>query len=170
MLTGALILGGTVSAVSADTTAEGKTNVGYTSGAITDPENPSNPTWSVSIPKDFVFTDGNLTKDVDVTLNEIGGVAFSNDKKVQIDVKSDNVYKLENATNTNVGELAYTLTYGEDAGKVTNPDNATIGDLTKAAMKLEGTATLEATQLTNVGVDGTYKDILTYTVHAAVAK
>lgn len=166
MLTGALILGGTVSSVSAAATADGKTNVGYTSGAITDPENPSNPTWSVSIPKDFVFTDGNLTKNVDVTLNVLDemNTPFPSTDKVQVDVASKNTYKLT-TTGATVSELSYELKYGS----IINTDGR-IGDLTADAKTIGGNATLEATQLTNVGVDGTYKDVLTYTVHAAVAK
>lgn len=163
MLAGTLIIGGAVLSVSA-ATGQGTTNVGYTSGAITDPDNPSNPTWSVSIPKDFVFTDGNLTKNVDVILNEIGSVAFPDDKQVQVDVESKNGYTLNNA-NATVKNLDYELKY-EDALKNTD---GKIGDLTAGDKTLEGTATLEGTQLTNIGVDGTYKDVLTYTVYSATA-
>lgn len=181
MLAGVLIIGGTVLPVSA-ASETGKTNVGYLSGQIPDPDNPSNPTWSVSIPKDFVFTDGNLTKNVDVTLNEITG-EFNTAKKVQVDVESKNTYLLKNTDSTvAVQELQYKLNYGslvnpgvpDESGNVTNTigflsrDNAGGGE--DPAMTITGTAVLEETQLTNIGVDGTYKDVLTYTVYSAVDK
>lgn len=145
----------------------GTTNIGYTDGAVTDPDNPTNPAWSVSVPKDFMFTKDVRTHDMTVTLNDIrdGGLAASD--KVQIDVSSAQNYKLVNATAAadKIGSLDYELKYGA----ITNTDGK-IGDLTQDAKTIPGTAVLEQTQLSNIGVDGNYKDILTYTIHGAVAK
>lgn len=146
----------------------GKTNVGYTDGAITDPDNPTNPNWSVSIPKDFMFVkDTHESQDMTVTLNQLNA-GLPADKKVQIDVDSTNDYKLNGGTAAaTIKSLDYELEY---TGGTKNKDGQ-IGFLsTGDAESIKGTATLPHAQLTQVGVDGTYSDVLIYTVHSAVAK
>lgn len=145
----------------------GKTNIGYTDGAITDPDNPVNPEWSVSIPKDFIFVkDSKETQDMTVKLNQIGATGLATTDKVQVDVASANSYKLNGGTST-ITSLEYTLKYG-----IVENTNGKIGDLESVTGKdtISGTATLPHAQLTQVGVEGTYTDVLTYTVHSAVAK
>lgn len=166
MAAGAMALSATAAPVFAEE-GKGTTNIGYTDGAVTDPDNPSNPQWSVSVPKDFVFVkDSGETQEMNVKLNKVGTEGLDAAKKVQIDVASANGFTLENATNPNgKTTLVYELTYGT---KLTA--NGTIGNLTTDADEIAGTAVLPHDQLTEVGVEGTYTDVLTYTIHSAVNK
>lgn len=162
MAAGAMALTATAAPVFA-AESTGKTNVGYSDGAITDPDNPTNPEFSVSIPKDFMFVkDAHETQNMDVKLTIIKDAEFGT-KTVHVDVSSAEGYKLKNASNTTVGELDYNLTYGSKTNT-----NGEIGILSKADSTISGTATLPHDQLTQVGVDGTYTDTLTYTVHSAI--
>lgn len=167
MATGAMVvgaLGAPVFAAEGDQST-GTTNIGYTDGAFTDPENPTNPAWSVSVPKDFIFTKDSTTHDMKVSLNEIRDGGLAKDKAVHVDVASANGYKLKNTANANIAELNYELKYGTNINK-----NGEIGILSQDTKEISGTATLENTQLSNVNVDGTYTDVLTYTIHKAVLK
>lgn len=165
---GAMIVGTAAAAMPAAAFAAegtGEVNVGYMDSMIPDPDNPTNPDWSVSIPKDFLFVkDTHETHDMTVTLNDIKNGGLAADKKVAVDVASANAYTLQNDT-ADITSLDYTLTYGT----VENTDGQ-IGELSQDAKTIAGEATIEHDQLSQVGVDGVYTDVLTYTVHSAVDK
>lgn len=185
MAAGAMALTATAAPVFAAESSTGTTNVGYTDGAITDPDNPTSPSFSVSIPKDFMFVkDTNETQNMTVKLNVIktGDLAG---KKVKVEVASKNGYSLLNDTVSPADALDYTLNYGGSyatvngkevysGGTVLNDDTTVqlVGNLEDVDGKREisGQAVLPHDQLTEVGVDGTYTDILTYTVHGVTVK
>lgn len=135
-------------------------NVGYDSSMIPDPDNPENPTWSVSVPKSFKFTDSYTSNEMKVTLNTISNGGLDVTKTAPISVKSANSFKLIGGAG---GGIDYSLTYGGTAA--TGAEYNNIGSLQNVDGKRElvGTAALtDKTQLASA--DGSYTDVLTYRV------
>lgn len=169
MAAGALALTASAVPAFAAETGKGTTNVGYSDGAVTDPDNPTSPKFSVSIPKDFMFVkDTKESQDMTVKLNviKVGSIAG---EEVKVEVASANSYTLKN-TGATVTSLDYTLTYGS-SNMAKNDTIQEVGKLQDVDGKREiaGEAVLPHDQLTQVGVDGVYTDILTYTIHGATA-
>lgn len=176
MAAGAIAL--TASAVPAFATTEtGKTNIGYVDAGVVNPDNPTNPDWSVSIPKDFMFKNddtGGLTHIMDVELIDVRDGGLATDQKVLVQVESENGYLLKNDTATKQ-TLKYTLNYTDSAGTDVSMNAAAnvkkeVGYLAQDNKKIAGKAELDKPQLSELGIKGTYTDVLTYTVNSAEAK
>lgn len=157
---------GTMPAFAAET--EKTTPVAYdNTQTIPDPDDPTAPTWGVSVPTQIVFTDTQRSVGVDVKLVSIptGGTGVNDGvgtNVVSIKAKSANGYKVQLADGTD--QMTYTMQYGATTATGTNT-YVEIASLTAAAAIKAGTATLSGTA-TQAGM---HTDTVTYQISSPVA-
>lgn len=136
----------------------GITDVSYNNdGTIPDPENPTDPEWTVKIPTAIVFTNTKKTADANVEINATAGNTLPTTGEINVTVKSQNNYVLT-ATGTTPDPMAYSLVYG---GNTMSQTMTTVGDLVQTNTIL-GEAKLNPSAVAKVS--GSHTDLLTYTV------
>lgn len=155
-----------------DTQPGPTTPVAYdNSSNIPDPDNPTNPAWTVQVPSSITFTDNAKKVAANVSMQTVNdGTMPTYD--VEVMVASTNGYKLQLGT-TNAKTLDYDLQYQKTDGSLQSikalsgtdfktaatigkfPQNSTSGKTIEGYAILTGTAT----------ETGRYSDQLTYTLH-----
>lgn len=132
----------------------GETALTYDSrNHIPDPDHPEQPKWAVVIPSAIYFTDSDKVVDVGVELVDKNS-GLVPDTEVTVEVTSANGYKLKNGTD----EISYALVYGTTTMSGTKSE---VAKLKLGSEKKEGQAILGNDKASS---DGTYTDILEYTV------
>ena len=122
---------------------------------------PSEPGWYGVIPTAITLTDTAKEVVADVSLVNANDVthktAYTGDKQVDVKVKSDNSYKLQDA-NVTGEEISYTLNKTDGTALASNSTEQELGTLSKATTKLDSKAKLmgQATK------SGKYIDTLHY--------
>ncbi|WP_207694804.1 hypothetical protein DOK67_0000734 [Enterococcus sp. DIV0212c] len=125
---------------------------------ITDPENPKEPEYIITVPASIIFTDKRKEIDTTVLMTNLDGTKYDGEKSSTVEVFSKNEFKLVNGK----AQVAYKLVTIDDQGKeklVTNNNNQ-IGIFNKKRDSVKGLARL--VEMPNRR--GWHSDVLTYRV------